>query len=208
MWELYYMESECPRIDAFELRCWRRLLRVPWSARRSNQSILKEISPGCSLVGLILKLKLQYSGHLMQRADSPDAERDWGQEEKATAEDEMVGWHLRLNGHGFGWTLGVGDGQGGLAWCSSWNCKESDTTEQLNWTDPVCNGIPYDVQGRHEVTESDIPEWLNWTDDGIINIWFPPNWNQTKMLSWPLCLCGWTHCWPLPSSVCIKYLIH
>ena len=63
-------KAECPRIDAFELWCWRRLLRVPWTARRSNQSILKEISPGCSLVGLILKLKLQYFGHLMQRADS------------------------------------------------------------------------------------------------------------------------------------------
>ena len=63
-------KAECPRIDAFELWCWRRLLRVPWTARRSNQSILKEISPGCSLVGLILKLKLQYFGHLMRRADS------------------------------------------------------------------------------------------------------------------------------------------
>jgi len=63
-------KAECRRIDAFELWCWRRLLRVPWTARRSNQSILKEISPGCSLVGLILKLKLQYFGHLMQRTDS------------------------------------------------------------------------------------------------------------------------------------------
>ena len=63
-------KSEHQRIDAFEVRCWRRLLRVPWTARRSNQSILKEISPGCSLEGLMLKLKLQYSGHLMQRADS------------------------------------------------------------------------------------------------------------------------------------------
>ena len=63
-------KEECQRIDAFELWCWRRLLRVPWTARRSNQSILKEISPGCSLEGLILKLKLQYFGHLMQRADS------------------------------------------------------------------------------------------------------------------------------------------
>ena len=63
-------KAECRRIDAFELWCWRRLLRVPWTARRSNQSILKEISPGCSLIGLILKLKLQYFGHLMQRADS------------------------------------------------------------------------------------------------------------------------------------------
>ena len=63
-------KAECRRIDAFELWCWRRLLRVPWSARRSNQSILKEISPGCSLEGLMLKLKLQYFGHLMRRADS------------------------------------------------------------------------------------------------------------------------------------------
>ena len=64
------MKAECQRMDAFELWCWRRLLRVPWTARRSNQSILKEISPGCSLVGLILKVKLQYFGHLMQRVDS------------------------------------------------------------------------------------------------------------------------------------------
>ena len=63
-------KAECQRIDAFELWCWRRLLRVPWTARRSNQSILKEVSPGCSLEGLILKLKLQYFGHLMQRVDS------------------------------------------------------------------------------------------------------------------------------------------
>ena len=63
-------KAECRRIDAFKLWCWRRLLRVPWTARKSNQSILKEISPGCSLVGLMLKLKLQYFGHLMQRVDS------------------------------------------------------------------------------------------------------------------------------------------
>ena len=63
-------KAECWRIDAFELWCWRRLLRVPWTARRSNQSILKEISPGCSMEGLMLKLKPQYFGHLMQRADS------------------------------------------------------------------------------------------------------------------------------------------
>ena len=115
------------RIDASELWCWRRLLRVPWTARRSNQSILKEISPGCSLEGRMLKLKLQYSGQLMQRADS--FEKTVMQEEKGTTEDEMVGWHHRLDGHGFGWTQGVGDGQGGLACCSSWGRKESDTTE-------------------------------------------------------------------------------
>ena len=92
-------------MDAFELWCWIRLLRVPWTARRSNKSILKEISPGCSLEGLMLKLKHQYFGHLMQRAfligKDPDAGRDWGQEEKGTTEDEMVGWHHRLNGHEF-----------------------------------------------------------------------------------------------------------
>ena len=95
-------KAECQRIDAFELWCWRRLLRVPWTARRSNQSILKEISPGISLEGMMLKLKLQYFGHLMQRVDSlekTDAGRDWGQEEKGTTKDEMAGWHHGLNGH-------------------------------------------------------------------------------------------------------------
>ena len=88
--------AECRRIDAFEQWCWRRLLRVLWTARKSNQSTLKEISPGISLEGMMLKLKLQYFGHLMQRADSlekTDAGRDWGQEEKGTTEDEMAGWH-------------------------------------------------------------------------------------------------------------------
>ena len=78
-------------------------MRVPWTARISNQSILKEISPGCSLGGLILKLKLQYFGHLMRRVDSldPDAGRDWAQEEKGITEDEMAGWHHQLDGHEF-----------------------------------------------------------------------------------------------------------
>ena len=120
-------KAEHRRIDAFELWCWRRLLRVPWTARRSNQSILKDINPGISLEGMILKLKLQYFGYLMRRVDSlenSDAGRDWGQEEKGMTEDEMVGWHHRLNGSGFGWTPGVGDGQGGLACCGSWAHKE------------------------------------------------------------------------------------
>ena len=89
-------KAESGRIDAFELWCWRRLLRVPWTARRSDQSILKEISPGISLEGMMLKLKLQYFGHVMRRADSledSDAGRDRGQEEKGTTEDEMAGWH-------------------------------------------------------------------------------------------------------------------
>ena len=87
--------AERQRIDAFELWCWRRLLRVPWTARKSNQSILKEISPGCSLEGLMLKLKLivwpPHTKSWLIGKDS-DAGRDWGQEEKTT-EDEMAGWH-------------------------------------------------------------------------------------------------------------------
>ena len=98
-------KAEC-RIDAFELWCYRRLLRVPWTARRSNQSILKEINPGCSLEGLMLKMKPQYFGHLMGRADSFEKtlmlRKIEGQEEKGTTEDETVGWHHRLNGHEFG----------------------------------------------------------------------------------------------------------
>ena len=88
-------KAEHRRIDAFELWCWRRLLRVPWTARRSNQFILKEISPGCSLEGLMLKLKLQYFGHLIRRVigKDSDAGRDWGQEEEGTTEDELAVWH-------------------------------------------------------------------------------------------------------------------
>ena len=131
-------KAEHRRIDAFELWYWRRLLRVPWTAGRSNQSILKEISPGCSLEGLMLKLKLQYFGHLMRRVDSLEkthAGRDWGQEEKGTTEDEMARWHHWLDGREFEWTPGVGDGKGGLVCCYSWGCEESDMTEWLNWTD-------------------------------------------------------------------------
>ena len=98
-------KAECQRTDAFELWCWRRLLRVPWTARRSNMSILKEISPGCSLEGLMLKLKLQYLAtsceELTHWQKNPEAERNWGQEEKGMTEKEMAGWHHRLDGHQF-----------------------------------------------------------------------------------------------------------
>ena len=131
-------KAEHRRIDAFELWCWRRLLRVPWTARRSNQSILKEISLEYSLEGLMLKLKLQYSGHLMAKnwltGKDPDAGKGWRQEEKGMTEDEMVGWHHWLNGHEFEQALGVGDGQGSLVCCSPWGHKESDTTEWLKLT--------------------------------------------------------------------------
>ena len=135
-------KAERRRIDAFEVWCWRRLLRVPCTARRSNQSILKEISPGCSLEGLMLGLKLQYFGHLMRRADSFEKTLMLGKIEgrrRRGQRDEMVGWHHWLDGHGFGWTPEVGDRQGGLLCCGSWGCKELDTTERLNWTElAVC----------------------------------------------------------------------
>ena len=100
MWELDHKKTTCRRIYAFELWCCRRFLRVPSTARRSNQSILKEINPEYSLEGLMLKLKLQYFGYLMWSADS--FEKTLMQEKKGTTEDEMVGWHHRLDGHGFG----------------------------------------------------------------------------------------------------------
>jgi len=107
-------KAECLRIDDFELWCWRRLFRVPWISRRSNWSILKDISPGCSLEGLMLKLKLQYFCHLMRRVDSLEKSLMLGgvggQEEKGTKEDEMAGWHHRLDACEFGWTPGLGDG--------------------------------------------------------------------------------------------------
>ena len=86
-------KAERRRIDAFELWCWRRLLRVPWTARRSNQSILKEMSPGISLEGMMLKLKLRYFAHLMQRVDSLEKTLMLGGIEEGTTEDEMTGWH-------------------------------------------------------------------------------------------------------------------
>ena len=131
-------KAERWRIDAFELWCWRRLLRVPWTARRSSQSILKEISPEYSLEGLMLKLKVQppdTKSWLIWK--DPDAGRDWGQEKKGMTEDEMAGWHHWLNGHGFGWTPGACDGQGGLACCGSWGHKELDTTERLSCTEQI-----------------------------------------------------------------------
>ena len=97
-------KAERQKIDAFELWCWRRLLGVPWTTRRSNQSILKEISPGCSLEGLMLKLMpILWPPYVKSWliGKDPDAGRDWGQEEKGMIEDEMAGWHHRLDGHEF-----------------------------------------------------------------------------------------------------------
>ena len=135
-WESWTIKkAEHWRIDAFELCCWRRFLKVPWTAWRSNQPILKEISPEYSLEGLMLKLKLILGATDAKNwliGKDPDAGKDWRLEDKGVTEDEMVGWHHQLDGHEFKQALGVGDGQGSLACCTLWGRKELDTTEWLN----------------------------------------------------------------------------
>ena len=133
-------KAECWRTDAFVLWCWRRLLRVPWTARRSNWSILKETSPEYSLEGLMLKLKFQYFGHLMRRTDSLEKLlMQWKIEGRSKGEDRgWDGWMASLTKLPWIWaSSGSCDGQGILACCSPWGRKQSDMTEQLNWTD-VC----------------------------------------------------------------------
>ena len=131
-------KAEHWRTDALELWCWRRLLRVPWTARRSNQSILREINTEHSLESPMLKLKLQHTGHLMQRADSLEKTLMLGKTEDSRRRGDRrwddFGWHHQLNGHEFGQTSGDSKGQGSLACCSPWGCKELDTTvtEQQN----------------------------------------------------------------------------
>ena len=122
-------KAETHRTDAFELWCWRRLLRVPWTARRSVLNVhwkdwcwswnSNTLATWCEEV---THLKRPWCWERLRAGGEGDDR------------DEMVGWHHQLNGHGFGWTLGVGDGQGGLACCSPWGHKESDTTERLNWS--------------------------------------------------------------------------
>ena len=126
-------KAEYWRTDAFELWCWRRLLRISWTARRLNQSILKEISPEYSLEGLMLELKLQYFGHLMQRADSLEKTLMLGKiEGRRRRGQQMVGWHHQLIGHESEQAPGDGEGQGSLVCCSPWGHKELDMTGWLN----------------------------------------------------------------------------
>ena len=128
--------AEHQRIDAFELWCWRRLLKVPWTARRSNQSILKEISPECSLEGLMLRLKLQYFGHLMRRFNSLedcDAGRGLGAGGEGTTEDEIAGWYHRLDGQKFGWIPGFGTGRRGVLQFMGSQRVGHDWATELNW---------------------------------------------------------------------------
>ena len=141
MWELEYKESWAPKNWCFWTVVLEKSLESPLDC--------KEIQPvhpkGDQSWVFIRRTDVEAETPILWPPDAkswlngknPDAGRDWGQKEKGTTEDEMVGWHHRLNGHEFGWTLGVGDGQGGLVCCSSWARKESDTTEQLNWTECV-----------------------------------------------------------------------
>ena len=138
MWELDYKIAECWRIDAFELWCWRRLLS-PLN-RKESQPFHPKGDPSWVFIG---RSDVEAETPILWPPDAkswliwkdPDAGKDWGREEEGTSEDEMAVWYHRLNGQGFGWTPGVGDGQGGLACCGSWGHKESDITEQLNWTE-------------------------------------------------------------------------
>ena len=143
---------ECRRIDAFDLWSWRRLFRVPWIKRRSSQPILKETSPEHSLEGLILELKLQYFGHLMWRSDSFEkallARKYWRQEEKGMTEDEMVGWHHRLNGHGFEQTLGVGDDS--EAWCAAVHVVAKQRMWLSDWSEVKEKQRNYHREGNYQ----------------------------------------------------------
>ena len=128
-------KAECWRIDAFELSCCRRFSRVPWTVRRSNQSILEEISPKYSLEGLMLTLKLQYFGHLMRRTDSFEKTlRLRNIEDGKRKRQQRIRWldGITNSMDMSEYTLGAGDGHGGLAYFSPWGLKESDTTEWLN----------------------------------------------------------------------------
>ena len=139
-------KAEHWRINAFELWCWARLLRVPWTTR-SNQSILKEINPEYSLEGWMGEAETlvlwppDVKDWLLGK--DPDAGKDWRWEEKGTTEDEMVGWHHRLDGHEFEQAQGVGDGKRSLACCSPWGCKKSETTKQLNCSSNQANPSTY-----------------------------------------------------------------
>ena len=129
-------KAEHQRIDGFELWCWRTLLRVLWTATRSNQSILKEINPGCSLEGLILKLKLQYFGYLIRRVDSLEKtlmlEGIGGRRRRGRQRMRWLDGITNSMDMGLGKLWELVDGQGGLVCCGSWGRKESDMTQQLN----------------------------------------------------------------------------
>ena len=138
MWELDHKESWAPKNWCFYTVVLEKILESPLDCKEIQPVHLKG-DQSWVFIGrtdveaeTLLLWPLDVKSWLIGK--DPDAGKDWRQEEKGTTEDEMVGWHHQLNGHGFGWTPGVGDGQGGLVCCSSWGRKELDTTKRLNWT--------------------------------------------------------------------------
>ena len=179
-------KAECWRMNTFELWCWGRLLKVSWTARRSNQSILKEINSECSLEGLMLKLKLQYFGHLMQRADSFGKTLMLGKiEGRRRRRQQRMRWL-----DGITETLGVGDGQRGLPCCGRWEHKELDTAEWLNWTE-WSSGFPYLLQSKSEFGNNKFMIWATFSSHScfadcieLLHLWL----QRIKSI--------WFWCWP------------
>ena len=166
-------KAEHGRINAFELWCWRRLLRVTWTARRSNQSILKDrvfIGRTDAEAETPILWPPDVQSWLIWK--DPDAGKDCGQEEKGMREDEMVGWHHRFSGHGFGWTPGVGDGQGGLACCSSWGRKD-----WVNWTE-LNKDLPGGSDSKSVCLQCGRPEFDPW----VRKILWRTKWQPTPVL--------------------------
>ena len=159
MWELDYKENWALKNWYFWTVVLDKTLESPLDCKEIQPVILKEISPGCSLEGLMLKLHLWYFGHLMWSTDSLEKTLMLGKIEgrrRRGWQDEMLGWHHRLDGHEFGWTPGVGDGQGGLACSGSWGRKESDMTVRLNWTEHMCLSYP-----SYPVLPASEDSWVN-----------------------------------------------
>ena len=170
-------KAERRKIDAFELWCWRRL---------ESPLDCKEIQPvhprGDQSWVSTGRTDVEAESPILWPPDvkswlfwkDPDSGKDWRQEEKVTTEDEIVGWHPRLNGHGFGWTPGVGDGQGGLACCSPWGCKELDTTERLNWSHPV-----YDILLlQRKLSNTSMHEHGLESFTRLLRLWWVWQWGQ------------------------------
>ena len=157
MWELNYKESWAPKNWCF----WIVVLEKTRESPLDCKEIQLVHSKGDQSWGFIGRTDAKAETPILWPPDAknwliwkdPDAGKDWGREEKGMAEDEMVGWHHRLNGHEFGWTLGVGDGQGGLVCCGSWGCKESDMTERLNWTEDTRTHKSLDGETRGQLVQ-------------------------------------------------------